>query len=130
MAETIYLPKKPNSRYTYLKLSIFAIVLLFTFHYLHLLFSYDKSRKHFLNPGTLEIIFGIMFIAYYCSKRMVTEVKINDESKNLTISYVIILKNENKIDIPFENINFELNRIRSKSHLSTLGCYIFIWKKI
>lgn len=124
MNEIIYLPKKPNSRFTYLKYSSIILLILFIFHYLHIILRFNRTHSHILGTWFPEIILGTIFLLYLFSSRLTTEVRFNFDTKRMEISYVSLLKSFNKINIDFENINFKLKKNqRGSNQIWTLYIY-------
>lgn len=105
MNEIRYFPEKPNSKYNYLKMFIAIIAILFFMH-----LSLDFKSNHSWNHWPIEMVLGIMGILYFSLRKLTTEVCFDFENRKLEISYLTLLKGNNKLNIEFENVDFELKK--------------------
>ena len=98
------------------------IIFLYIFHQIPLLLKRNHNRSQ--DDWRFEIILAIIGIIYFSFQKLTTKVVYNFDNRNLEVSYVTLLKNDNKININFENIAFEFKN-RQVSTIRDWTLYIY-----
>lgn len=107
-------PDKKHSRKDLFKMIIIGIFFLATAEFLYPILKPLKSHSAPFTDGFFFTISALLII-YFASRKIYHLIEIDYENNKLKIEYINLFKNNFKIIIPFQELEYEYKKVASRS---------------